>query len=148
MEELEHVHWLRKQFEEAVRETVRHVRRLRDINNAVENLADYDFVSQVTLHRMDMGSGVAAINISSKPELFYQVLTEESGLAVSGDHELFRLVKELAVAKREFDKVSNALLEVRDTGYGVVTPRLDEMNLEEPELIRQGNRFGVLYGKG
>ena len=143
VEELEHAHWLRKQFEDAVRETVRHVRRLRDINNAVENLADYDFISQVTLHRMDMGSGVAAINISSKPELFYQVLTEESGLQVSGDHELFRLVKDLAVAKKEFDKVATALLEVKDTGYGVVTPRLDEMNLEEPELIRQGNRFGV-----
>ncbi len=143
VEELESIHWLRQKFEDAVRETVRHVRRLRDINNAVDHLADYDFVSQVSLHRMDMGSGVAAINISSRPELFYQVLSEESGLQITGDHELFRLVKDLAVAKKEFDKVSNALMEVKESGYGVVTPRLDEMNLEEPELIRQGNRFGV-----
>jgi stage IV sporulation protein A len=90
-----------------------------------------------------MGTGVAAIDISSRPELFYRVLSEESGFTVEGEHELFRLVKDLAQAKREYDKVSVALQEVRETGYGVVTPRLDEMNLEEPELIRQGNRFGV-----
>lgn len=143
VEELNGGHWLRQQFDEAVRETVRHVRRLRDINTAVDNLADYDFISQVSLNRMDMGTGQAAINITSRPELFYQVLSEESGFRVEGEHELFRLVKDLAVAKREYDKVSTALLEVKDTGYGVVTPRLDEMNLEEPELIRQGNRFGV-----
>ncbi|MCL5058284.1 MAG: stage IV sporulation protein A [Actinobacteria bacterium] len=143
VEELEGKHWLREKFEEAVRETVRHVRRLRDINSAVENLGDYDFVSNVALNKMDMGTGVAAIEISSKPELFYRVLSEETGFSVEGDHELFRLVRDLSMAKREYDKVSVALQEVRETGYGVVTPRLDEMNLEEPELIRQGNRFGV-----
>ncbi|MFZ5632673.1 MAG: stage IV sporulation protein A [Bacillota bacterium] len=143
VEELETRHWLRQKFEDAVRETVRHVRRLRDINTAVENLGDYDFVSRVALSKMDMGTGVAAIDISSKPELFYQVLAEETGFRVEGEHELYRLVRDLAVAKREYDKVSAALQEVRETGYGVVTPRLDEMNLEEPELIRQGNRFGV-----
>ncbi len=143
IEELTNTNWLRQKFEDAVRDTVQHVRRLRDINTAVENLADYDFISQVSLHQMDMGSGIAAINITSKPDLFYRVLSEESGFSVDGDLDLFRLVKELAVAKREYDKVSTALLEVKDMGYGVVMPRLDEMILEEPELIRQGNRFGV-----
>ncbi|HBV96949.1 MAG: stage IV sporulation protein A [Peptococcaceae bacterium BICA1-7] len=143
VEELEGKHWLREKFEEAVRETVRHVRRLRDIDSAVENLGEYDFVSSVALNKMDMGTGVAAIDISSKPDLFYRVLSEETGFSVEGDHELFRLVKDLSLAKREYDKVSVALQEVRETGYGVVTPRIDEMNLEEPELIRQGNRFGV-----
>ncbi|HEX2933900.1 MAG TPA: sporulation stage IV protein A, partial [Bacteroidales bacterium] len=57
--------------------------------------------------------------------------------------DLFRLFKELSVAKREFDKVSQALDEVREIGYGVVIPTVDELVLEEPELIRQGSRFGV-----
>lgn len=143
VEELESKHWLRKKFDDAVRETVRHIKRLRDIDNAVENLGDYDFVSTVALNKMNMGTGVAAIDISSRPDLFYQVLSEDTGFRVDGEHELYRLVKDLAVVKREYDKVSVALQEVRETGYGVVTPRLDEMNLEEPELIRQGNRFGV-----
>jgi stage IV sporulation protein A len=143
IEELDNRHWLRQKFEDAVRETVHNVRRLRDINNAVEYLGDYDFVSDVSLKKMDMGTGVAAIDISSGNELFYQVLSEETGFRVEAEHELFRLVKDLSLAKREYDKVAVALQEVRETGYGVVTPRLDEMNLEEPELIRQGNRFGV-----
>ncbi|MCL6634876.1 MAG: stage IV sporulation protein A [Peptococcaceae bacterium] len=143
VEELEFKHWLRQKFEDSVRETVRGVRRLRDVNGAVESLAGYDFVDQVTLRGMDMGTGSASINITASPELFYQVLSEQSGFAIDGERELFRLVRELSVAKREYDKVAQALSEVRETGYGVVTPTLDELVLEEPELIRQGSRFGV-----
>ena len=143
VEELEFKHWLRQKFEESVRETVKNVRRLRDVNGAVESLADYEFVDQVSLRSMDMGTGSASIGITSDPSLFYQVLSEQSGFTIEGEKELFRLVKELSVAKREYDKVAQALSEVRDVGYGVVIPTLDELILEEPELIRQGNRFGV-----
>lgn len=143
VEELESKHWLRQKFEDSVRETIQNVRRLRDVNGAVETLGDYDFVQSVNLTKMDMGTGVAAIEITSPQELFFQVLSEESGFTISGDHELFRLVKELAVAEREYDKVAQALAEMRETGYGMVTPSLDEMILDEPQLIRQGSRFGV-----
>lgn len=143
VEELDSKHWLREKFDEAVRDTIHHVRRLRDIDNAVEVLGNYDFVNNVSLSKMDMGTGVAAIDISSGQDLFYRVLSEETGFRIEGDHQMFRLVKDLSVAKREYDKVAVALKEVKESGYGVVTPKLDEMNLEEPELIRQGNRFGV-----
>ncbi|MGQ9532616.1 MAG: stage IV sporulation protein A [Desulfotomaculales bacterium] len=143
VEELAGDHWLRRRFEEAVEETIRHVRRLRDIGPAVDTLGHYDFVHQVSLQQVDMGTGTASIEIAARPALFYQVLGEEVGMPVEGEHQLLRLVRDLAVAKREYDKVAVALQEVRETGYGVVTPRLDEMNLEEPELIRQGSRFGV-----
>lgn len=143
VEELEPKHWLRDQFDNAVQETVQQVRRLRDIDGAVEKLGGYEMVQQVNLKNMDLGTGTAAIEILSKPDLFYRVLEEETGFQLKGEHHLFRLVRELAVAKREFDKVSVALKEVRENGYGVVNPTMDDMNLEEPELIRQGNRFGV-----
>lgn len=143
VEELETRHWLRNQFDEAVQETVQQVRRLRDIDEAVERLGEFDMVQQVNLKNMDLGTGTAAIEIMSKPELYYRVLEEETGFQLEGDHQLFRLIKELAVAKREYDKVSAALLEVRENGYGVVNPAIDDMQLEEPELIRQGARFGV-----
>ncbi|MBC7104623.1 MAG: stage IV sporulation protein A, partial [Firmicutes bacterium] len=129
--------------EEAVEGTVRNIRRLRDVGPAVEALGQYDVVHEVSLRHVDMGTGTASIEIAARPGLFYQVLGEEVGVPVEGEHQLLRLVRDLAVAKREYDKVAEALQEVRETGYGVVTPRLDEMNLEEPELIRQGNRFGV-----
>ncbi len=143
IEELESKHWLRDKFEEAVKTTVHHVRRLRDIETAVEALADYDFVEQVNLLSMDMGTGFASIEMVGKKDLFYKVLTEETGYEIKGEAEIFRLMRDFAVSKREWDKVAEAFEEVRENGYGVVTPRLDEMNLEEPELIRQGSRFGV-----
>lgn len=143
IEELESKHWLKQDFEEAVKETVRNVRRLRDIEGAIEALGGYEFVDNVKMLQMNAGTGSASIEMYAKPDLFYRVVTEETGFQVSGEHHILSLMKELAVAKREYDKVSAALEEVRETGYGVVTPRLDEMNLEEPELIRQGNRFGV-----
>ncbi len=143
VEELDSAHWLRKGYEEAVHQTVQNVRRLRDVQGAVERLADYDFIATVRLDKMDMGTGVAAIEITAPPGLFYRILSEETGFSIEAENELLRLMRELAVAKREYDKVAVALREVKETGYGVVTPSLDEMALEEPQLIRQGGRFGV-----
>lgn len=143
VEELEPGHWLRKGYEDAVHQAVSQVRRLRDVQGAVERLAEYDFVASVRLDRMDMGTGVAAVEVTAPQELFYRILSEETGLAIEAENQLLRLMKDLAFAKREYDKVAAALTEVKETGYGVVAPSLNEMVLEEPQLIRQGSRFGV-----
>ncbi|HEX3030910.1 MAG TPA: stage IV sporulation protein A [Bacillota bacterium] len=143
IEELEENHWLRSKFEDAVRVTVKNIRRLRDVDAAIEMLSTFDFVQQVALRSMDMGTGTATIEMTALDGLFYEVLQETTGYTLEGEHDLLRLMKELSYAKKEYDKVAHALEEVRLGGYGVVTPRLDEMNLEEPELIRQGSRFGV-----
>ncbi|MDI6709332.1 MAG: stage IV sporulation protein A [Thermoanaerobacterales bacterium] len=141
--ELEAKHWLRDRFESAARETVRQVHKVRDIGTAASRLAEYEFVEAVNLREMNMGTGEALIDLEAKKQLFYDIINEQTGFKVAGDHDLFRLMRELAVAKREYDKVASALQEVRETGYGMVTPHLDEMNLDDPELIKQGNRFGV-----
>lgn len=143
IEELEDSHWLRSKFEDAVKDTVHGVRRLRDIDTAIEKFGAYDFIGEVNLSEVNMGTGVATIDMDSEEGMFYQILQEVSGFEIEGEHTLLRLMRDLSYAKKEFDKVSSALSEVKETGYGVVTPRLDEMNLEEPELIRQGSRFGV-----
>ncbi|MFZ5898081.1 MAG: stage IV sporulation protein A [Bacillota bacterium] len=141
--ELDAKHWLRDRFEQAVRDAVRGVQRIRDISRVTAKLSEYDFVEEVRVNEMDLGIGSAEIEIRAKSKLFYDVISEQTGFAVSGDHDVFRLMLELAVAKREYDKVAQALQDVKETGYGMVTPHLDEMNLEDPELIKQGSRFGV-----
>ncbi|VBB06160.1 spore iv a: stage iv sporulation protein a [Lucifera butyrica] len=143
VEELEEQQWLRQKFDEAVREVVQYVRRLRDIDRAIDDLSGYDFIADVILHDMDLGSGIAVIEITARNDLFYQVLEELTGFTIEGEHHLLRLMKDLSVAKREYDKMADALEQVRQTGYGIVPPQLDEMVLEEPEIIRTGNRFGV-----
>lgn len=143
IEELETNHWLRYQFEEAVKDSLADVSRLRDIDNAIDRLAGVDVVMNVTLQDMNLATGEATIDVIEQEDLFFQVLEEVSGFRLEGDHDLFRLVKELSVAKKEYDKVGQALREVRESGYGVVVPQLDEMTLDDPELIRQGGRYGV-----
>lgn len=143
IEELEAEHWLRKQFENMVQEKIGQVKRLRDIDQAIEDLAEMDIVEEVVLENMNMGTGTASIEMSAKEGLFFEVLNEVTGLNVEGEHDIFRLMKEYSSAKVEYGKVSEALTQVRETGYGVVNPILSEMKLEEPELIKQGGLFGV-----
>lgn len=143
IEELAVKHWLREKFEQAVLNTVEQVKRLRDIEKAIEDLAGYDFVEHVTLKDMDLGNGLATVKMSAKGELFYQILEEVSGFSIKGEPDLIKLLKDLAFAKKEYDKIADALEEVRDTGYGIVTPKTEEITFEEPELVRQGNKLAI-----
>lgn len=143
VDELDEDFWLRADLEGAIREILRDIKKVRDIDKAIEKLSDVINISFVSLEEMDLGTGTASIDVSVPEELFYTSLSEISGFNVEGNQDIMRIMKDLSVAKREFDKVASALAEVRESGYGVVTPRLEEMILEEPELIKQGNRFGV-----
>ncbi|NLK00616.1 MAG: stage IV sporulation protein A [Clostridia bacterium] len=143
VEELEDEHWLRKQFEEEVRQAIEEVKRLRDIDSAVDLLAQCEHVGRVALKDVDLGTGATSIGIAAKEGLFYKILDEETGFTIDGEHTLLKLMRELAVAKREYDKIAFGLQEVRATGYGVVIPTVEEIVLEEPEIIKQGGRSGV-----
>ena len=81
--------------------------------------------------------------ITVKENLFYQVLTEISGMDLKNEADLFATITSLADTKREYDKIAYAIQEVKQTGYGIVTPTMDELILDEPEMVKQGSRFGV-----
>lgn len=136
-------HWLRQQFQSSVQDTIQEVRRIRDIDRVVSNFSGYDFISYAGLSQMDMGQGVAVIDLSAPDELYDRVLTEVVGVQITGRDQLLRMMKDFVHAKKEYDKVAEALTMVKMTGYGVAAPSLEEMTLDEPELIKQGSRFGV-----
>jgi len=83
------------------------------------------------------------VEINEQDGLFYRILSEMTGLEIDGEHRLISLMTELARIKKEYDKVQYALHEVKLKGYGIVSPQIEEMSLEEPEIIKQGSRFGV-----
>ncbi|MFY0543049.1 stage IV sporulation protein A [Brevibacillus sp. H7] len=140
---LENGHWLRQNYEEAVRDTVKDIRRLRDVDRVVGFFNEYDFIERAALAGMHMGQGVAEIDLYAPDELYDQILMEIVGVEIQGKDHLLKIMQEFAHAKREFDQVAEALHMVRSTGYGIAAPSLHEMTLDEPELIRQGPRFGV-----
>jgi len=141
--ELPDDHWLRRRFDQAAAETLEGVRRLRDVQPALHRLAGYDIVERVDLLRMDMGSGIAEIGLAARDEVFQQVLEEITGVDVAEKANLIRLLRDLVQAKTDYDRVGEALREVRQVGYSMVTPDMADMTFEEPELIRRGNQFGV-----
>ena len=143
LSEISEEHWLRQQFQSVVVSAVKEVKRIRDISDTVRSFTAEDFISRADLTTMDLGTGQVVIDLDTPREVFFQVIREISGLEVEGDHHLLRLMRELSVAKREYDKVADGLRDAEELGYGIVMPLLDELELEEPELIRQGSRFGV-----
>ena len=92
---------------------------------------------------IDLGEGRLNFSLPLKEGLFNRILGEECGTEIRGDAHLLALMKELVAAKAEYDHVADALRSVRETGYGLVTPAISEMTLQEPEIVRQGSRFGV-----
>lgn len=136
-------HWLRENFEEAVRDTVKDIRRLRDVDRVVGFFTEYEFIERASLADMNMGQGVAEIDLYANDELYDQILMEVVGVEIRGKDHLLQLMQEFSTAKREYDKISGALSMVRQTGYGIAPPSLEEMKLDEPEIIRHGSRFGV-----
>ena len=90
-----------------------------------------------------MGTGEIDISIDLKNNLFYKVLSEVSNLEISNEGDLFTTISELVNTKKEYDKISSALYDVKNKGYGIVTPTMEELILEEPEIVKQGSKFGV-----
>ena len=143
VQELEVNHSLRVKFEEAIAEATSSIRRLRDVDPAVVRLSGYEFVQEAALRSMEMGTGKAAVEITAREDLFYQVLEELTGVSIHGKAPMIRLMRELIHSRKEYAKVGPALREVAETGYGLVTPSVEEIAFEEPELIRRGSQFGV-----
>jgi len=116
---------------------------LREAAEAVGTWEALEPVEEVLLRSMDPGNGVVGCELRLQEGLFYQILSDNSGFHVETDADLLRLLVELAQVKKEYSKVSDALEQVRATGYGVVMPSPDEMKLEQPEIVRKGSNYGV-----
>ncbi len=102
-----------------------------------------DSVQESALNGMNLSEGVVRVTVLLKPEVFYRVLSEQTGLEIGDEAGLMPCIIELSRAKREYEKIRSALEQVEATGYGIVMPSIEELSLEEPEIIRQGGRYGV-----
>lgn len=136
-------HWLRESYQQAVKETIKDIRRLRDVDRIVHSFNDYDFIERASLAGIELGTGVAEIDLFAPDDLYDEVLKEIVGVEIRGKDHLLELMQDLTHAKAEYDQVAEALKMVKQTGYGIAAPSLSDMSLDEPEIIRQGARFGV-----
>ena len=126
-----------------IRESVGDMKRIRDVESVMDAIGRCESVSGVKVTSIDLGTGRTVANLELPRGLFYETISDQSGFSISDDGDLMSLLTSLASVKREYDKVAEALTQVRETGYGIVAPGPEEMKLEEPEIVRQGGRYGV-----
>ena len=136
-------HWLKEELYKEIRDAFGDIRILKQIDSGIAKLQNTEIITKTTLEEIKLGEGSVNISITLMEELFYKVLTEISGVEISNEGDLFSTITTLAQTKKEYDKVAYALEQVKATGYGIVTPSMDELILDEPEIVKQGSRFGV-----
>lgn len=136
-------HWLKQNLYSQIKDAFEDVRVLKQIDMGISRIQKTEIIQKTSLTEITLGNGNVNIQVDLKEELFYQVLTEISGVAISNEGDLFSIITDLASTKKEYDKIAYALEEVKTKGYGIVTPSMDELILDEPEMVKQGSRFGV-----
>ena len=136
-------HPIRTALFQAIRAQAGKLVRIRDVKPAVAAMGQCELVTWASVTGMKLGSGCCQARLELPRSLFYDTLSQQTGFALHSDGELLALLERLAVVQAEHQKVAAAMEEVRATGYGIVIPEAEELELEQPEIIKQGGRYGV-----
>ncbi len=140
---LEKNHWLKKSLYSSIKDVSSKMLRIDDIRKLYNKIEENEYVRNVNISKIDLGIGKAYITLDINENLFYKVLEELTGINIDPNVGLMHSMVELAKIKKEYEKIKPALDEVESTGYGIVMPTIEELSLEEPEIVKQGGRYGV-----
>lgn len=145
---LNKTHWLRSEIFKKINDLAASLSKVRDVEGFGKELTSLKHISNSKVDKIDMSTGSAKIKIELKSGLFFKILEEEAGIKVSNEQELMIKIKELSSAQSGFKRIQAALDDVENTGYGIVMPDIDDLTLEEPEIMKQGGRYGVRLRAG
>lgn len=133
----------RAEIMQSIKENFENIRRISDIPPAGEKLIDSPFITAVQCTKIDYGTGCAVLETVIDKDLYYDTLKAITDTDVKDDWALMQLIQSLIHAKTEYDKIAPALQQVETTGYGIVMPSVDKLRLEEPEMVKQGSKYGI-----
>lgn len=114
-----------------------------DIGIMLSEMEQSELVEAAYIENSDMGSGVINIAVDIPRALYYKLISDESGLDIQSDGQLVSILREMSAVKQEYDKIKDALESVKNTGYGVVMPDHEQLQIEEPQLVKQGGKYAV-----
>ena len=126
-----------------VRSMTQGVSRMKELYLLCDDSIAFSDFEGASVENIDYGTGFASVKFDISKELFYQMLSDECGVAIPDDFYLMSYIKHLTYAKNEYDKLKSALDQVKETGYGVVVPTLEDMTLEEPQILKKGGNSQV-----
>ena len=136
-------HPLKQELFESVKGAFNNISLLKEASNCSNMINSTNLITKTNIDNIELGTGQINVSITLKEDLFYQVLTQMTGVTITNEADLFAIITTLASTKKKYDKIAEALDEVNRKGYGIVTPSIDELVLAEPEMVKQGSRFGV-----
>ncbi len=140
---LEEEHPIHQNLLHLVKSSFKEMSNLRQMKQMIQALSLGEEIENIQVEEIKLGEGIVNVGVQIKEGEFYRILSEMSGIEVKEEGELFGVVASLAKRKKAYDKISRALEDVKRKGYGIVTPSIEELSLEEPEIIKQGAKFGV-----
>lgn len=136
-------HWLKKEIFDRIRAASQNIKSMDDIGNFAVCMGECDNISGCVTDKVELGTGAGYVTVNLAGNLFYQILGEATGIQLRDEGDLMPCMIELAAIKKKYEKVKAALDEVQATGYGIVMPGLEELTLEEPEIVKQGGKYGI-----
>lgn len=140
---LEQQHWLRTAVFGTIQTAAKPAQRIREVADIADKIRECEYITNAETSSADLGSGKARIKVELDESLFYKVLGEKTGLEINDEGGLLDAMMELSRMKKDFERVIQAYNDVDETGYGIVMPSMEELTLEEPEIIKQGGRYGI-----
>lgn len=136
-------HPIKSGLYQAMRKYADRLEHVRDLNDCLQGMQANELVDSVSLRSTDLGVGTAQADILLPREMFYDTLSRETGIEIRNDGDLMRQLTELSAVKTEYDSIAQALKDARESGYGIMMPRVEDLNLEDPEIVKQGGRYGL-----
>ena len=143
MDALEAEHPVKSALYEALLRRAEQITTLGQAAPSLAGLKELEQVLDFSIRDIDPATGTVSCVLTFPEALFYEILSSKAGIPIENDAQLLQLLAELSAVKKEYDKVSSALADLNATGYGVVMPTAEQMQLEAPELLRKGGAFGV-----
>ena len=127
----------------SVKNSFSDVVRLKDVSDTYLKLQETENIKRAEVQEINLGTGVVTINAELNDSLFYNVLSDITGVKIKNEGELFSCISSFSKIKKDYDKMAYAIHQVNERGYGIVTPGIDDLILDEPEIVKQGSKYGV-----
>ena len=127
----------------SIKDIIDGISKISDVPDEMSLGVESQDFENVIEKSIDLGKGQLNLTINAKPDLYYRVLSSECNCEIKNEYHLISYITNLSIAKVQYDKFKEAIEQVKETGYGVVHPNMDDLTLEEPKMYKSGGKFGV-----
>ena len=140
---LEETHPVKASIRSSINTVADYINKVGDVKKILTGLTKNEYIDSFSISEINLGTGKAQIEIKLDNGLYYSVISEMSGFDISNEAQMISLLREFATMKKQYERVAEALAMAEEKGYGIVMPTIDELQLDEPRIVKQNGGFGV-----